>query len=266
MLGTVQKLRWCGAVCPFFESDEERAIRVADLLLQAVPIRWYRRILVQPYPVQGSTLMEATNEAVCCSCGGGSEAVPGSVRKPSTETTRTDYVGIDATLNLIDSRNGPALLIKSNMLSFVDDDDVQTANSTDSKEQQSLSKTIPLKGIRIASRGDAKEWEKIGLLDVKDSGIILLGKEGGSKSLVCQVMGGSKLSLSRDECIKQLNTIIAWDQPGPIEDDVTVKEESTELQISRPKQQTADKFAIEDANSIDVRSKPVVPVPIQEVD
>jgi hypothetical protein len=34
--------------------------------------------------------------------------------------------------------------------------------------------------------------------------------------LVMQVMPGSKLSLTRDEAMKHLNTLIAWDRVGPI--------------------------------------------------
>lgn len=232
MLGPIQRLRLCGSLCSCFESDEEHALRVADMLLKSVPVRWYRKLRVSPYSVGGDTLMGATNDVALKACYGcsSSQQIPAAVRKPTTLPTTTQYVGIDASLDVIDTRQGPALLIASNDYSFVDDDNESSSQVTD---MQTMKKIIPLKDIQMAVRGDGKEWETMGLGGLSGTGIIVYGKtsngpqddtsEGRTeikkKLLVFQVMPGSKLSLTRDEAMKHLNTLISWDRVGPIEDD-----------------------------------------------
>jgi hypothetical protein len=177
--------------------------------------------------------MGATNDVVlkaCCGCSS-SQQIPAAVRKPTTLPTTTQYVGIDASLDVIDTRQGPALLIISNDYSFVDDDN---ESSSQAPATQTMKKIIPLKDIRMASRGDGKEWETMGLGALSSTGIIVYSKATSNdpqddssgngakmkkKLLVFQVMPGSKLSLTRDEAMKHLNTLISWDRVGPIEDD-----------------------------------------------
>lgn len=231
MFGPIQRLRVCGSICPCFESNEEHALRVADLLLQSVPIRWYRKLRVAPYSVGGDTLMSATEDVV----GGtwcGSSQIPAAARKPTEQPTMTQYVGIDASLDVVDTRQGPALLVSSNGYSFVDDDDDDVGTNRNGTKLEKMSKTILLKDIRMASRGTAATWDGMGLGQaVGNKGIIIYSKKdklveesggGGVDAamkmfLVMQVMPGSKLSLSRDEAMKHLNTLISWDRAGPIE-------------------------------------------------
>jgi hypothetical protein len=232
MFGPIQRLRLCGSLCPCFESEEEHALRVADMLLKSVPVRWYRKLRVSPYSMGGDTLMGATNDVVFKACYGcySSQQIPAAVRKPTTLPTTTQYVGIDASLDVIDTRQGPALLIASNDYSFVDDDN---ESSSQMPAMQTMKKIIPLKDIQMAARGDGKEWETMGLEGLSSTGIIVYSKtskdpqddtsedrtEIRKKLLVFQVMPGSKLSLTRDEAMKHLNTLISWDRVGPIEDE-----------------------------------------------
>lgn len=224
MFGPVQTLRLYGSMCPYFEGDEDRAVRAADLILKAIPIRWYRKLRVAPTQANdGETLMSATRDMIT-----GRKRTELAADE-DTIATMTQYVGIDASLDLIDTPNGPALFIESNDCSFVDDDDDESQHSRASVHK--TSKTILLRNIRKASRGKEKAWKAIGLENTYDTGIFLYrrqkkDKEGSKKKILTlfEVMPSS--SITRNETLKHLKTIISWDKvPG--EDDKSSKKEKS---------------------------------------
>lgn len=236
MLGPVQRLRICGSMCPCFVSEQEHAMRIADLFLQSVPILWYRKIKVSPYNEGGSTLLGATDDLFSGVCGKLEDhQIPKPARKPGMGPTITTFVPIEATLNVVDTNKGPALLITSNKYSFVDDDD-----ETDTNKSEIMSKRILFKNMLLATAGKASEWEAIGV--PPDDAFVILSKDMSADSndklarskftrvLTCRLLPGSKLSLSREETLRHLNTLISWDNTGPI-NEMTLEEVDTEEDV-----------------------------------
>ena len=100
-----------------------------------------------------------------------------------------------------------------------------------------MSKRILFKNMLLATAGKISEWEAIGV--PPDDAFVILSKNMSADSndklapkkftraLTCRLLPGSKLSLSRGETLRHLNTLISWDNTGPISE-MTLKEADLE--------------------------------------
>mmetsp|Transcript_28981 Transcript_28981/g.33134 ORF Transcript_28981/g.33134 Transcript_28981/m.33134 type:complete len:637 (-) Transcript_28981:241-2151(-) len=315
LLGPIQRLRFWSTLCPYFVSEEEQAMRNADMILQSVPVRWYRRVQILPSGTKDrhkqTSLLDAMNDLSCF--GGDNKGVDTSYNtndistdiedydndhddflEAEDEPKYTPYIGIDATINVIDTKEGPALEIISNQYTFVDYDyephnDVysntlqqQSSNNTksntnnDTMDCMTMKKVILFKHMHLTTIGDDEEWETItGIPNINKNNINNISNNRGfmiyakknhilnydkmgniidydnihqkeqfvwntdndddddtlsdihsiamnphtttnmTRVLACQLLPNSKLSLSREEAIKHLNTLIHWDKIDP---------------------------------------------------
>mmetsp|Transcript_33878 Transcript_33878/g.38540 ORF Transcript_33878/g.38540 Transcript_33878/m.38540 type:complete len:257 (-) Transcript_33878:187-957(-) len=224
MLGqSIQRLRFCQSLCPCFVSEQEHAMWVADMVIQSVPIRWYRKIRISPYGTGSSTILGATNDLFSHLCGKlEDDQIPKSVRLSGSEATITQYVGIEATMTVIGTSEGPALKIVSNNCFFVDNDDMELEENS----SLHMSKTILFKNMSLATPGKAYDWEDIGFSG--ENGLMIVAKVGPKeieppaykRIFTCCLLPDSKLSLSRPEAVRHLNNLISWDKDGPLKEEI----------------------------------------------
>jgi len=256
---------------------------------------------------KSGSLLDAMNDLSVC---GDTTFKPANEETagPSESPTYTPYLGIDATMNVIDTKEGPALEIVSNQYAFVDYDNnnydtnqntsatatttptkngnvdsertMNTLNtapstttspcsmaapflSTPTSEYTTMRKLILFKHMQFATIGEESEWEAIGLPKTNNGFMIFAKKDyemppqqhhtqeqfvwGNTNTnskdatttmntdmhsiatktttssssqyttrvLACQLSPNSRLSLSRVDAIKHLNTLINWDKIDP---------------------------------------------------
>jgi len=279
LLGPIQRLRFWSTLFPYFVSEEEQAIRNADMCLQSVPIRWLRRVQVLPREERknrhgantgNSIIAEAAKMTVC-----GSDTTFSSeeAQEQAVVSRYSPYIGIDATVTVIDTQDGPALEILSHQYTFVDygsDTAPVEWNSILSSSPgrsgiytdtncTTMRKVIPFGQMEFATAGEEAEWEAIGLkretkgfmiykktnmnginpryqhlyrqrhapttkpnthkYQDKDRFVPSDSPQDSSNNsyirvLACQLVPNSKLSLSRGEAIKHINTLIHGNKYG----------------------------------------------------
>jgi len=210
LLGPVRRLRILSTLFPYLVSEDEQAMRNADVMLQSVPVKWYRRMKIQSHKDKNKKngyLMDAVNDINCTSFSGDDpgdndnggipydeKTVKSMMTSKTRKTMRTAkitcpptileespnysaYIAIDSTINVIDTKEGPSLEVVSNKYGFEDDDDgkEQCDESGFFTPSMTMRKVVPFKNMQVACAGDISDWETLDLIPTKN-GIIIFEK------------------------------------------------------------------------------------------
>jgi len=195
--GPMERLRLGGIFCACMEGDDHSHYRLADMALKSVPIRWLRRLGHFNSPTDG--------------------AVQGQV--DGGDATKPPNAIIDATLNAVDTADGPAIRVISNQFVFADEDDGDVRAIS---ENIVISKTVLLKNITSVSGGTFDDWAKMGLLSgdgrIMSTGVMIKFKDGiksdkeRTLSFETKSQPGVKHGLTRDEVVKHLDALVDFER------------------------------------------------------
>lgn len=203
-----------GFCCPCLESEEDHLTRIAELSLTTVSIKWYRRMITNPGSGEDKGWFSGDGVLQCGSIQNTTDnalRVGNDLNQPELSC----YVGIDATLDVFDTSNGPAVFITSKEYKFVDDDSSLSEDKYDKisgVKPAVMQKCIPLYKIGSVSSGTDNDWNDFGVEDFHVSGVVLRDNRG-KKLLIFNVGQGSKQrSLTRNEVVQHLSTLVSWDR------------------------------------------------------
>eukprot|EP00568_Trieres_chinensis_P007617 CAMPEP_0183294714 /NCGR_PEP_ID=MMETSP0160_2-20130417/2938_1 /TAXON_ID=2839 ORGANISM="Odontella Sinensis, Strain Grunow 1884" /NCGR_SAMPLE_ID=MMETSP0160_2 /ASSEMBLY_ACC=CAM_ASM_000250 /LENGTH=229 /DNA_ID=CAMNT_0025456073 /DNA_START=60 /DNA_END=746 /DNA_ORIENTATION=- len=221
-VGHLSRLRFYGFCCPCIESEEDNAARIAALSVQGVPVKWHRSVHALTPP--GTAQQSLESRAAEGGCGNGltgAERYIGKIVEKGfralgeLNSSTTSYVGIEATLDMVDGPFGPSIRVTPNWSAkeehyFSDQDDggitpvgVCRASST---------KTVPLMEVEEVAAGDG--WNQRGRVSCgvrvhgKSDAHQLVGK--GKKLLLFDVHESALHGVTRDEVVGHMNTLLAW--------------------------------------------------------
>ena len=195
--GPLERLRLGGICCACVESSDDLYYRLADLALTSVPVRWLRRLGHYNSPSDG--------------------AVRGLV--DGSDAVKPPNAIINATLDVLDTSDGPAIRVTSNQFVFADEDDGEVVAISDNIV---ISKTILLKNVTSASGGTFDDWAKMGLLSgegrIMSTGVMIKSRDSATsdkeRTLIFEVktQPGVKHGLSRDDVVKHINALVDFER------------------------------------------------------
>ena len=237
MIPPLTRLRLMGLCCPCLIANESDYLaREACVVLSSVSIKWYRKIVREEGKndnngesqgddgAQRHASANAGDAARRILCEGINQ-IATSLSGESLHLTTTKDVGIEATLDAIDTADGPAVRITprcspDTMYSFADEDDESNVRG----RRHPACKTVLLRDIATAAAGD-------GMLDSAGAmagagiscGVKIYGKRHlNSKNM--PAMGPAPVLLqfdvletvvhkvTRDEVVQHLNVLVDWNK------------------------------------------------------
>ena len=214
-------------------NETDYAAREACVVLSGVSIKWYRKVVCEDGEYgechgesqenddggQRRTTTNAGDAARRILCEGINQ-IATSLSGESLHLTTTKDVGIEATLNVVDTTDGPAIRITprcspDTMHSFMDEDDDGNFRG----RRRPASRTILLRDIDAAAVGD-------GMLDSAGAmagagvscGVKIYGKRHlnsvGPAPVLLQfdVLEAIIHKVTRDEVIQHMNTVVIWNR------------------------------------------------------
>lgn len=237
MIPPLTRLRLMGLCCPCFMTNEtDFAAREACVVLSGVSIKWYRKVVLEDGEGdkhgesqdddggQRHTTANAGDAARRILCDGLNQ-IATSLSGESLHLTTTKNVGIEATLDIVDTAHGPAVRITPRcspdmMYSFVDEDDDSNLRG----RRRPACRTILLRDISTAAAGD-------GVLDSAGAmagagiscGVKIYGKRHlNSKNMPAvgpapvliqfDVLETILHKVTREEVVQHLNTLVDWNK------------------------------------------------------
>ena len=126
----------------------------------------------------------------------------------------TAYVGIDATLDVVDTMSGPAIRLISHGYEFIDDERTMKTAEED-KKMPVMTKTVLLADIGSVTPATEHVWSAFGLNGKFTDGVfansLATGRSNAdTKHFIFEILQSNQHNLTRDEAVRHFNTVIGW--------------------------------------------------------